>query len=125
MSADGRGRKRGFAMIDPLIEDLIDLRQAGRQRPLRNSPTGRPCHISQAHRYVLHGARAVNGERVKLEVVKTPSGMRTSREAIVRFICRLTNPSAPIAAPQQRLRQIEAAEAELRAAGFEVGEVGQ
>lgn len=109
-------------MIDVLLEDLIDLRQACREKPFRNSRTGRPAHISSVYRHVMAGARAANGERIKLEVVRTPSGLRTSREAIGRFIATLTNAEAPAPArTTHRWRpHVEQACAELADAGMPV-----
>jgi hypothetical protein len=109
------------AVAELLGEHLIDLRQACGEAPLRNPRTGKPCHISQLYRYVTRGARAANGTRVRLQTVLTPSGRRTSREAIMRFIAALTDPGAPPPTPRVRKQQIAQAEAELSAAGFEVG----
>jgi hypothetical protein len=107
-------------MID-LDEDLIDLRQVCREKPFRNPRTGKPAHISSAYRFILRGARASNGERVKLETIRTPRGLRTSREAITRFIASLTDPAAPPLSNAARKRQQQRAEAELIGAGFEIG----
>jgi hypothetical protein len=108
-------------MIDVLTEDLIDLRQVCREKPFRNARTGRPAHISSVYRHVMTGARAANGDRICLETVRTPSGLRTSREAIARFISALTDPDLPTctATPAARRRQIDAACAELNSAGLE------
>jgi hypothetical protein len=107
-------------MIDVFNEDLIDLRDACRAAPFRNARTGKPAHISSIYRHVLRGARAVDGQRIRLETVKVPGGLRTSRDAIARFIRRLTNPttSALAGASATRRRQIEIAERELREAGL-------
>ncbi len=109
-------------MFDAMTEDLIDLRQACREKPFRNAKTGKPAHISSMFRHVMRGARAANGERIRLETIRVPSGLRTSREAVARFIARLTDPDAPVAtaSPKARRKQIAQAEAELRAAGFEI-----
>lgn len=109
------------SVADLLSEGLIDLRRACAEPPLRNARTGKPCHVSQTYRYAMRGATAANGERIRLETILTPSGRRTSREAVVRFIARLTDPDQPISAPRARVRQIKSAEADLEAAGFEVG----
>lgn len=109
-------------MIDVLDETLLPLPHACREPALRNGKTNKPCHIAQMYRYVQHGARAVNGERVRLEVIKTPSGLRTSREAIARFIASLTDPDRPVTTltPAMRRKQIDRACAELAEAGFEL-----
>lgn len=107
-------------MIDVFQEDLIDLRQACREPVFRNRLTKKPAHIASVYRYVMRGARAANGERIRLETVRTPRGMLTSREAIVRFIEALTNPDTPTPTPTSatRRRQIEQAEKELAEAGM-------
>jgi hypothetical protein len=108
-------------VIDALHDDLIDLRDACREKPFRHRRTGKPAHISSLYRHVMRGARASNGERIRLETVRTPSGLRTSREAIQRFISALTNPDLPPPTTASRRRQRDAAEHELRNDGFEVG----
>jgi hypothetical protein len=106
-------------MINVLNDDLIDLRQACREKPFRNPRTGKPCHIASMYRHVLRGARAANGERIRLETVRTPRGLMTTREAIVAFIGKLTNPDEP-PAPRKasRERDISRAESELVGAGL-------
>lgn len=107
-------------MIDVLTEEIIDFAQAAKIPVLRNRKSNKPCHIAQIYRYVQSGARAVNGERIKLEVVKHPSGMMTSVQAIGRFIERLTNPEIPPnkPTPSQRRRQIDVARQRLVACGM-------
>ena len=108
-------------MIDPLNEELIDLQAACSLPPFRNPKTGKPCHKSALYRHVLRGSRAANGDRVRLDVVRTPSGLRTSREAVLRFIRALTDPDTPLPPipTKNRAKQQEAAVAELVAAGFQ------
>jgi hypothetical protein len=72
----------------------------------------------------MRGATASNGARIRLETVRTPSGLRTSREAIQRFISALTNQGLPPPTTASRRHQQEKAERELSEAGFEVGEAG-
>ena len=79
-------------MIDLRNEDVISIIQACREPGLRDPHTRKACHVSCAYRYVTRGARAANGTRIKLEVVKTPRGLVTSREAIQRFVERLSDP---------------------------------
>jgi hypothetical protein len=80
-------------MIDVWAEDLLSLHDATRARPfLRN---GQPVNIATLFRYVQRGIRGRSGERVRLEAVRTPGGLKTSRQAIGRFIERInsSNPS--------------------------------
>lgn len=106
-------------MIDISTEQLIDLRRACREPIYRNPTSNKSAHISSVYRHVQHGARAISGERVRLEAIKTPSGLRTSREAIQRFIERLTDPAASGSgrSPAHRRRAIEAAKTSLKLAG--------
>ena len=66
--------KNGCTAIDLLSEDLIDPRRACAEPVLRNARTGKPSHISRVYRYFMHGARAANGERVRLETILTHPG---------------------------------------------------
>lgn len=108
-------------MIDVNSEKLVTLNQA-RTHPVF-SKDGERCSLGKIYRLAQHGARAVNGERIRLEVIKTPTGLLTSREAIQRFVQLLSDPDAdlPAPAPRARRKQIQQAEAELAASGFEVG----
>lgn len=110
--------------IDVETEDLINFATACTHPALRNDRTGRPCHPAQLYRYVQLGAKAANGERIRLETVRTPRGLRTTRQAIVRFIAALTDPDRPAPTPRARTKQLAATERdelELTAAGFDVG----
>lgn len=107
-------------MIDVNVEQLLDINQAARHPAFRNTRTGKAAHVSSIFRYALYGGRAVNGQRIKLETVKVPSGLRTSVEAIERFIAALTCPEIdpPRTTSAARRKQIEMAEKELAEAGF-------
>lgn len=109
-------------MIDVFAENLIDFRAVARLRPLRNNKTGKPAGLASIYRYVLRGARAANGERVKLEVVRTPSGLRSSRRAVERFIRALSNLDTQLPAPRSSTsaKQIASAEAERKVAVFDL-----
>ncbi|MGA2443407.1 MAG: hypothetical protein ABSH08_20840 [Tepidisphaeraceae bacterium] len=67
------------------------------------------------------------GQRVKLEVFRSPGGLRTSREAISRFIQRLTvrETTLPVPTTVARKKEMEAAERELTEAGFELSPATQ
>lgn len=110
-------------MIDAMHETIISLRRAAELPPLRNHRTGKPSHVASIYRHVMHGALDANGNRVKLETIRTPAGLLTSKEAVERFIRRLTAPDLPPVPTfkQQeahRRRQIEAAEKRLAVAGI-------
>lgn len=104
-------------MIDPLSEKLITLNEARRLAPLMTN--GKPCDIKKLYRLVQIGSKAGNGERIRLEACRCPDGLRTSLEAVGRFIQRLTDPGAEIetVTPAQRQRAIDRAERELVALG--------
>ena len=110
-------------MIDPLNEQLIDFWQVCREPAFVNRRRGKPAHISKPYRCCNPGIRSRNGERIKLECVKTSSGLMTSREAIARFLVRLSGCEAAAAQPTAQIRrqQIKKATDELVQAGFEVG----
>ena len=48
-----------------------------------------PTNKSTIYRFASIGVRGLNGERIKLERVKLPSGSFTSRQAVTRFILAL------------------------------------
>jgi hypothetical protein len=106
-------------MIDVEAEALIDLRDAAKHPAFRQR-NGKSAHFSSVYRWISRGARARNGARVILETVKLPIGLRTSREAIGRFLNALSNPCDPMPAPTStaRRRLIEQAEKELTEAGM-------
>jgi hypothetical protein len=107
-------------MIDIETETLIDLRSACLLPVFRHPKTGKAAHISSVYRHVLHGARDANNNRVRLEVIRVPGGLRTSTEAVSRFIERLTSgETIPLPTTATRRKQMENAEKELAAAGFE------
>lgn len=109
-------------MIDVASEELIDLRAACREPVFRNRLTRKPAHIATLYRHSTRGARAANGDRIKLETVRTPAGLVTSREAIQRFVEQLTNPTTEpaVESPRARQRRVDSACAELAEAGFQV-----
>jgi hypothetical protein len=108
-------------MIDVMTETLIDLRAACALPPFRNR-RGEPCHLSSVYRHAQRGARGRNGERTKLQTIRTPSGLRTSLEAVQRF-CESLTVGEPGVSPSprtsvRRQRQHEAVEAQLIKAGW-------
>jgi hypothetical protein len=107
-------------MIDIYVEDLIDLHNACHQTVFRHPKTGRPAHISSIYRYILRGGKAANGTRVRLEVIKAPSGLRTSKQAIQRFIAAMSNQEISVEPSPSRQKEIADAESELRSAGFKL-----
>ncbi len=108
-------------MIDVINSELLDAKEIAKLPPfVRN---GKAASRGTIYRILQRGARAINGKLIKLECVKTPSGIKTSREAVAEFVQRLTDPAvAPgtprAATPRQRAKRVEKAEAELSAAGI-------
>ena len=109
-------------MIDVREEDLIDLREACREPVFFNRRTNKPGNLATIYRHITRGARAVNGERIRLETIRTPRGLLTSREAIQRFVENLTDPEADrvVETSLARKRRVDEACTELTAAGFKV-----
>src|SRR5690349_9193477 len=91
-------------MINIDGEALMTLKEATRHRVLVRN--GRSARIATVHRWSQKGSRGV-----VLETVRTPSDLKTSAEAIRRFIERLTNPTLQPAepTPSQQLRALLAA----------------
>jgi hypothetical protein len=79
---------------------------------------GRHPDIATVFRFLSHGARAVDGSRVRLEWARIPAGRATTQSAIDRFLRRLNgiDPNRP--APSERDREQRDAERRLAAAGI-------
>ncbi len=101
-------------MIEVQNESPLSLKEACSLPFLRRA--GKPIHLATVHRWATHGAKGV-----KLETVQYPGGMRTTAEAVLRFLAMLNGLSATPAASKPRQHAIAAAERELAAAGFEIG----
>ena len=71
-----------------LVQEKLLTPTAAMRLPFFHGRSGRPGHISKFYRLIEggRGARSIRGERVYLEVIKLPEGLRTSREAVDRFI---------------------------------------
>ena len=108
--------------IDIQTETLVALKAACKLPAFCHSETGRACNFSKLWRIVTIGARDANGERVKLETVRVPGGLRTSIEAVDRFIHKLTDPAAAavpnMRTPQRRQRDHAAAVKSLQRRGI-------
>jgi hypothetical protein len=107
-------------VIDLATETKIPLSVAANETP--PSRNGKRTHLSTILRWILRGAKAPDGSRVRLEAVRLGGRWLTSREALQRFAERLT-PSlggealtAP-RSPASRRRASEAAGAELERRG--------
>ena len=106
-------------MIDPLSETLISLAQAADDLPRRRR--GRKPHVSCLYRWTTAGCRGV-----VLESLQVGGTRCTSREALARFIERLSRagpagdePVTPPGhrSPARRLRDSERAGEKLEALG--------
>lgn len=100
-------------MIDLFSECLLSPRQATREPAFRNAE-GRPGHVSKVYRSFQPGMHGI-----RLEFVKTPGGIRTSREAIARFVEALTfGPSMPTTTTTARRRAEAAVDHDLDREGI-------
>ena len=92
-------------MIDISSEELISLNEAAAILPRRRA--GRKCAVSTLHRWRLKGIKGVCLETVKIGGVRM-----TSREALERFIRRVSSDSErPV--PEYASETPEAREREL------------
>src|SRR5262245_48964611 len=103
-------------MIDPLSEQIISLTDVAQILPQRRS--GKRPHVSCIYRWTVRGCRGVT-----LESIQVGGTRCTTREAVGRFIERLSRESIPSAstttrAIARRRREIERAASELDAAGY-------
>ena len=90
----------------------LSLSQAARRFP--PTKTDRPVHVSTLTRWIVKGARAVDGTRIKLEARRFPCGWKVTDRAIERFLNRLTaavldqsEPDGTRAIPPSDQRQME------------------
>ena len=95
-------------MIDATREELLRFGEARNHLP--KGRFGARPDVSTLHRWATRGVHGV-----RLEFLRTPSGLVTSREALARFFERLTSqggeqaPSQPVCmVPPARVRRSEA-----------------
>jgi hypothetical protein len=106
--------------IDTILNDLEAgeepvLLTALRDQTYLPRPRGRKLDKSVPFRWAKRGS-----DGVKLEVIRTPTGLTTTRSAVLRFFAALTGGIAP-APPRtarRREREIGRAERELQEAGI-------
>jgi hypothetical protein len=104
-------------MIDISTERLITLSEAAKLLPQRRR--GRKTHVSTLRRWVTCGSRGM-----RLESLRTPSGICTSVEAVQRFLEHVTHARRGEETPShsrslvQRQRASEAAARELKKLGL-------
>lgn len=75
-------------MIDLSNEATLSLPEAAKLIPVGRQ--GRPLNISTLLRWILSGAKAPDGEVVRLDAIRLGSRWITSKEALARFSERLT-----------------------------------
>ena len=106
--------------IDVFSETVVTLTEATNRLPKLKE--GKRLHTRTMYRWVLHGCCSKDGIAVRLETVKVGGATCTSLEALQRFFDRLQGDTSVVmptkTTMKRRLRQIEAAERELREAGL-------
>jgi hypothetical protein len=108
-------------MIDLSNETILALSNAAKNLPpgRKNRPVSFQCVL----RWVLNGARAPDGQLVKLEALRLGGRWVTSKEALQRFAEALTptfagSPASPTDTPRQRRKAAEKVERELEELGI-------
>jgi hypothetical protein len=89
-------------MVDVFNEQLLSLAQVAKLLPPGRQ--GRPVNFSTIYRWIFTGVRAPDGERVKLEAIRLGGRYLVSREAIERFIERLSTHDVEVSTPPQPAR---------------------
>src|SRR5262245_35860784 len=105
--------------IDLTREHTLGLAQAARVIPPGRG--GVPTHPATLARWILAGAAAPDGRRVRLEAVRLGGRWVTSEEALARFAQALTAGVDPASAgrpPSAGLREAERAGRELEGRGL-------
>ncbi len=104
-------------MIDLTTEKPVRLTAASKTFAdiLPEGRAGSRTHTSTWFRWAMSGCRGV-----RLETVRCGAALCTTREAVLRFFARLSDPAAApnTITPAQRRNQTEKADAELSAAGY-------
>ena len=75
-------------MLDITTESAIHLNEVARCVPPGRG--GKKTHVSTVLRWIQRGARGPGGDRIHLEAVRVGGKWVTTREALQRFIARLT-----------------------------------
>ena len=110
-------------MSEAIIEDLergeqpIPLIEVVNQSfiPRRN---GKALHKRVPFRWVSAGIRSEGPFPIRLEAIRTPAGLATTRSACLRFFRQLTDPDTALLArptPAQRHKSIDASSRRLEA----------
>jgi hypothetical protein len=107
--------------IDITTENTLTLTDAAKLVPPGHG--GRKTHISTLLRWILDGVSSPSGEKVRLEGARLGSRWITSKEALQRFMDRLTpavgdTPAPAPRTPTQRQRAAERAGQELDRIGI-------
>jgi hypothetical protein len=101
-------------MLDITAESVLSLNQAARELPPGRG--GRPVSLGCILRWVLEGAKAPDGKRVRLEALRMGGRWITSRESLQRFAEALTPrlSDAPMSSPRTPGRRQKAADRAAR-----------
>jgi hypothetical protein len=102
-------------MIDISQEEMLSLTEARSDPLLILFNDGRRPDVGSVWRWCRRGARTAGGKIVKLESRKLALGIRTSREAVKRFVDAVASdaadhPRAPSARSTRRHRTVRDAE---------------
>src|SRR5947207_601455 len=98
-----------------LSEDLVTAAEACQLPGLK------PISPKQFYDVLTNGRKSVTGETIVLERIRVASGIRTSKQAVRRFVMKLsgaTQTAPPTTRRGTRSRQISDAERQLAAAGM-------
>lgn len=101
-------------MINIEKETILSLREACRVDFVRQR--GKPLAYSTIWRWTRSGSKSYDGTRVCLETVRFPAGVRTSREALARFIACLSGKDVDAPRTSPASRKWRTAEDELKRA---------
>lgn len=94
-------------MINPQKEQLLTLDEAAKDDVIVNLNGGRVPHRGTILRHMINGILNARGERIYLEHFKAFRGVRTSREALDRFVAKLNPDPASEHARSPRRRKPE------------------
>lgn len=106
--------------MEILKEKTLTIHQACQVLPKRRR--GARPHFATVWRYIMHGAKALDGTLVRLEAERFGGAWITSEEAISRFMARLSempnNSPLSLPAPAARRRAADEADKKNRERGL-------
>jgi hypothetical protein len=112
-------------VIDVLNESLISPRELAKHPVFRNSINGKPAHVAAVYRAFHRGSRSVNGEYIRLDFVKCPSGLRSEQAVFDLTVYFIPNACVSDTDKATRVRRVLANDVAMETEYIHVGPPSQ